>query len=99
MTPAQLRASAKAQDAPPAKLTPAAEALWWIARGEWERAHAIAQDDETPHGSWVHALLHLIEGDLSNARYWFSEAGRRPVTPDRTDALWDEIAAEALRGS
>lgn len=36
MTPAQLRESAKAQDAPPAKLTPAAEALWWIARGDWE---------------------------------------------------------------
>ncbi|MEY2821282.1 MAG: hypothetical protein ACO268_07045 [Opitutales bacterium] len=98
MTPAELRVSAKTEAAPPPKLTAAAEALWWIARGDWDRSHAIAQDDETPHGSWVHALLHLIEGDLSNARYWFAEAGRKPVGPDKVDDLWDEIAAEALKG-
>lgn len=97
MTPAQLSASARADASPPAELTLAARALWFTRRGDWEAAHAIAQDLETPLGSWIHALLHLIEGDLGNARYWFAQAGRPARRPAEADELWAEIAAEALR--
>ncbi|NBX34967.1 hypothetical protein EBR16_06365 [bacterium] len=97
MTPAQLSASARADATPPAGLTPAGRALWFTRRGDWEPAHAIAQDLDTPLGSWIHALLHLIEGDLGNARYWFSVAGRPARKPSEADALWEEIAAEALK--
>jgi hypothetical protein len=45
--------------------------------GDWQRAHEIAQDDENdPVASWIHGVVHWIEGDLSNARYWFDRAGR-----------------------
>jgi hypothetical protein len=81
---------------PPAGLSPAAKTLWLVKKGEWDAAHAIAQDLHTPTGSWLHALLHLIEGDLGNARYWFAEAGRPARKPAQIDELWDEIAAEVL---
>lgn len=96
MTAAQLKQSAQADARPPVRLSRAAQALWFIKKGDWESAHAIAQDLETPVGSWLHALLHLIEGDLSNARYWFAEANRPTKTPAQIEALWDEIAEEVL---
>ncbi|MSS99211.1 MAG: hypothetical protein EXS26_01970 [Opitutales bacterium] len=97
MTPAQLKASAEAEAPPPHGLSRAAQSLWFIKRGDWEAAHDIAQDIETPTGAWLHALLHLIEGDLGNARYWFAEAGRPVKKLSQVDELWDEIAEVVLR--
>jgi hypothetical protein len=65
-----------AADDPPAGLTPAVTALWWDARGNWERAHSYAQDDEGIDGAWVHAYLHRKEGDGGNAGYWYRRAGK-----------------------
>jgi hypothetical protein len=45
--------------------------------GDWQRAHELVQryeDDRT--ACWVHAVVHRIEGDLSNAAYWYRRAGR-----------------------
>jgi hypothetical protein len=97
MTPAQLKASAAGDPQPPAGLSPEAKALWFAKKGDWEAAHGIAQDIGTPTGSWLHAMLHLIEGDLGNARYWFVEAGRPVKKPSQIDELWDEIAGEVLK--
>ena len=97
MTPAQLKSSAATDPKPPAGLSPEAKALWYTKNGDWEAAHGIAQDIETPMGSWLHALMHLIEGDLGNARYWFVEAGRPVKKPSQIDELWDEIAEEVLK--
>jgi hypothetical protein len=45
--------------------------------GDWNAAHEIAQQDEAdPTFCWVHAVLHKIEGDAGNARYWYSRAGQ-----------------------
>jgi len=96
MTLAELKASAIKDAAPPKTLSLEAKALWFIKKGEWDAAHDIAQDMETPMGSWLHALLHLIEGDLSNARYWFIEAGRPVQKLSQVDELWNEIAKEIL---
>ena len=97
MTAAQLKSSAAADPKPPAGLSPEVKALWYTKKGDWEAAHGIAQDLETPIGSWLHALMHLIEGDLGNARYWFVEAGRPVKKPSQIDELWDEIAEEVLK--
>ena len=97
MTPAQLKASAAGDSKPPSGLSPEAKALWFTKKGDWDAAHDIAQDIETPMGSWIHALLHLIEGDLGNARYWFVEAGRPVKKPAQIDELWEEIAEAALK--
>jgi hypothetical protein len=97
MTPAQLKSSAASDLKPPTGLSPEAKALWFTKKGDWEAAHGIAQDLETPTGSWLHALMHLIEGDLGNARYWFVEAGRPVKKPSQIEELWDEIAEEVLK--
>jgi hypothetical protein len=97
MTPTQIKSSAAADPKPPAVLSPEAKALWYTKKGDWGAAHEIAQEIETPTGSWLHALMHLIEGDLGNARYWFVEAGRPVKKPSQIDELWDEIAEEVLK--
>ena len=97
MTPTQLKSSAAADPKPPAGLSPEAKALWYTKKGDWEAAHEIAQEIETPMGSWLHALMHLIEGDLGNARYWFVEAGRPVKKPSQIEELWDEIAEEVMK--
>lgn len=40
--------------------------------GDWQAAHTIAQaHEDDPTACWVHAVLHKIEGDESNSRYWY----------------------------
>ena len=64
--------------------------------GDWKGAHAIVQADESPPSCWAHGIVHLLEGDLGNARYWYGRAGRPwPGAPDargEIDALADEVA-------
>ena len=61
-------------------MTDLIKALDALDAGDWDRAHAIAQDDASAMGSWLHALLHRIEGDAANAGYWYRRAGRVPFT-------------------
>ncbi|SDO78256.1 hypothetical protein SAMN05192530_11347 [Aureimonas jatrophae] len=70
----------------------AQQALNLIAAGDWDGAHALVQDDTSADAAWVHALLHRIEGDESNAAYWYRRAGR-PVGAGDTDAERRAIAA------
>ena len=45
--------------------------------GDWAAAHGIVQQDETDQTScWLHAVLHKIEGDGTNSRYWYGRAGQ-----------------------
>jgi len=97
MTIAELLASAQSDIAPPAGLSREAAALWHTKKDEWEPAHNLAQDIHTPMGYWIHALLHLIEGDQWNADYWFTKAGKPSRKPKDIDALWDEIAAQVMK--
>ena len=62
--------------APAAGMSLALQALWWDAKGDWDRAHACAMQDDSWDGSAVHAYLHRKEGDLSNAGYWYARAGK-----------------------
>ncbi len=96
MTPAQLQRSALTDPQPPPGLSPETTTLWLIKAGRWDEAHQIAQDLPSRTGSWLHALLHLIEGDTSNAHYWFARAQQPPIPPSAIDAAWDSIAASLL---
>jgi hypothetical protein len=58
--------------------------------GDWQGAHAIVQDDASSLAAWLHGIVHTLEGDLDNARYWYRRADR----PFRgAAAVRDEIAA------
>ena len=53
-----------------------AKALEHLAAGEWQPAHQIVQGDESVLAAWMHGIVHTIEGDLDNARYWYRKADR-----------------------
>ena len=84
-------------DAPPARLTPPQQALWWLKKGgmamgpEWHRAHQICQAKEGDRAhDLVHGLAHMIEGDKANAAYWYRRAQHIPA-PD-IEAEWQRLA-------
>lgn len=52
------------------------QAVTHARRGEWGAAHALAQADDSLLGAWLHGILHLMDGDLENAAYWYTRAGR-----------------------
>lgn len=83
--------------APPPDLSAPLAALWWAAKGDWDQAHRIVQDESSREAAWVHAYLHRVEGDLGNAGYWYRQAGR-PVATDSLEAEWQRIA-DTLGGS
>lgn len=74
MTLTEFNESVKTQGQPPSGLSQALQALWWDARGDWHKAHQLAQNDPNPNASWVHAYLHRREGDETNAAYWYARA-------------------------
>ena len=88
--------STLANAAPDGGLTPPLAALWWAAKGDRATAHKIVQDESDANSAWVHAYLHRVEGDLSNAGYWYRQAGQ-PVAKDSLESEWERIAS-ALEG-
>lgn len=84
-----------ASDEPPAGLSLALQALWWDARGDWDKAHELAQAREDRPGMHVHAYLHRKEGDPANAGYWYRRAGVVPATAS-LDQEWEELAQALL---
>jgi len=80
-----------AQLEPPAGLAPALVALWWAGRDQWDKAHQVVMDEGDKECAWVHAYLHRVEGDLSNAGYWYRKA-ERPVSTKPPPAEWAAIA-------
>jgi hypothetical protein len=69
-----------------------------LADGDWRAAHEIVQDDEeSPLSCWAHGIVHLMEGDVANAGYWYRRAGR---VLRQDFSVKEEIAAlgETLKG-
>ena len=60
---------------PPRGLAAPLRALWHDARGNWDRAHEIVQDEGGKAAARVHAYLHRKEGDTANADYWYARSG------------------------
>jgi hypothetical protein len=84
---------AASRDGPvPEGVTAPVEALWHVARGAWDTAHELVQDDSSRDAAWVHAHVHRVEGDLSNAAYWYGMAGQ-PVARDAIDAEWRRLVS------
>lgn len=96
MNARELSESAAAGGSPPPGLSRELESLWLLRAGRWDAAHEVAQDIHTATGSWIHGLLHLIEGDIPNARYWYARAGRSSLFPDDADREWLRIAEHVL---
>jgi hypothetical protein len=67
-----------------------ADAITYLEQGTWQEAHAIVQDEESALGCWLHGIVHLQEGDIGNARYWYARARRAFPAPL---SIADEILA------
>ncbi|HVR62581.1 MAG TPA: hypothetical protein VMU50_11805 [Polyangia bacterium] len=66
--------------------------------GDWQRAHEIVQaHEDEPIANWIHGTVHWIEGDLSNAGYWFGRAGRHMSDHATPDAALRAIRAALPR--
>src|SRR5678815_2607500 len=74
---------------PPESLRKAVDHL---EQGNWEAAHNIVQSDDSIQACWLHGIVHLLEGDLGNARYWYKRASR----PFSSDAAAEIVAAKTL---
>jgi hypothetical protein len=66
------------------------KAVELLAAGDWKTAHEIVQKEKSPLGSWLHGIVHILEGDLDNARGWYKRAEREFPAADAAPA---EIAA------
>ena len=71
-------------------MTTLANALDLLADGRWQQAHEIVQKEKSVLAAWLHGIVHTLEGDLDNARYWYRQAERDFPGPA---AVQDEIAA------
>ena len=71
-------------------------AIRHLQRGDWDKAHAIVQNDSTEMGCWAHGIVHMLEGDLGNARYWYRRAGR-PFPRERDASAEIDALVTALR--
>ena len=61
----------------------------------WDEAHQLVQQYETdPSACWIHAVLHKIEGDESNSRYWYRRAGKLEHFGDEPKAELQQISQQ-----
>lgn len=71
-------------------------AIRYLKRGDWERAHTLVQSDESAFGCWAHGIVHMMEGDVGNARYWYRRA-HRPYPTEADAAVELAALAEAWK--
>lgn len=82
-------------EAPPAGLPLYVQALWWDAKGNWDKAHSLIDALDEKNACRVHAYLHRKEGDIWNADYWYNRAkAKRPAVSLQEE--WKLITTELL---
>ncbi len=71
------------------------QAIAGLRRGDWQAAHQIVQKDErSPLACWAHGIVHLMEGDVANARYWYGQAGRSFPSKPSVKTEISDLAAQ-----
>jgi hypothetical protein len=67
-----------------------ARAIASLEAGDWQAAHETVQRERSQLAAWLHGIVHTLEGDLDNARYWYRRARRAFPGPEA-------VAAEIAR--
>ena len=52
------------------------QVLVHLRAGHWTEAHNLVQQDDSLLAAWLHGILHIQEGDLEDAEYWYGKANR-----------------------
>jgi len=83
---------------PPKEISTQLEALWHDGKGDWKKAHDLADGPSDKLSSRVHAYLHRKEGDLWNADYWYKRSGE--LRPDLSlKEEWEVLVSRILEES
>lgn len=81
---------------PPENLSVYLQALWYDAKGNWSQAHSLVDSLSNGNAASVHAYLHRVEGDNTNAGYWYRKAGKK--MPDISlNEEWKNLVDELLK--
>ncbi len=77
------------------------EAIDLALTGHWDVAHEIVQQYDTDSmAAWIHAVLHKIEGDPENSRYWYRRAGKLDHFADDSNAelagIRNELSGQSM---
>ena len=84
-------------DAQPTPKALLLEAVDLALDGNWQAAHRIVQEHDSDEvAAWIHAVVHRMEGDIANARYWYRRCGRELRESVSTDAELREIKMTLL---
>ena len=62
----------------------------WILHNFLDESHSISQQIHSAEGSFWHAIMHRLEGDFSNSKYWYRQVGQHPVFQEIADELPSE---------
>ena len=62
--------------------------------GDWHTSHNIAQSYKDTNANWLHAVLHKIEGDEWNSKYWYAKTAGKKFE-DFTDVTKELMAIQA----
>lgn len=71
------------------------KALELALNGEWDASHKIVQEFSDHYANWIHAVLHKIEGDEWNSRYWYKRTNGKNYE-DFQDAQAELIQIQSL---
>lgn len=74
------------------------DAVRLLENGDWQAAHAIVRSDPSQLASWAHGIVHLLEGDRANARYWYRRAERGLPEDGEIASEIAALKAELSRG-
>ena len=82
------------------KLANLNKAVALLQAGDWQGAHAIVQEEEdSPLASWAHGIVHVLEGDQQNARYWYRRAKRTFPEPFSRETELQALATAVRKAS
>jgi len=74
------------------------KAVEFLEAGSWQQAHEIVQGERSNTAAWLHGIVHTLEGDLDNARYWYRRV-RRPFPGPEAVATEVARARQAVEGT
>ena len=51
----------------------------WLLHNFLDASHEISQDIHSREGSYWHGIMHRLEGDFGNSKYWYRNVGPHPI--------------------
>ena len=75
------------------EVVPFVRSLLLLTAGDLEHAHRLVQEASNADGTYIHGIVHRIEGDFDNARYWFRRTAVHPIAPE----IYRKAAANSPR--